>query len=155
MENEWKILHKLIKKIEDDMEKLSFNTSVSAFMIAVNELMKLQCNKRKILEPMIILISSFAPHIAEELWRLSGHQSTIIKAKFPLLNADYLQEDSFEYPVSINGKTRTKQRFPADIDKESVEKEILENEIIQKWIEGKNIRKIVFVPNKIINIVVG
>jgi len=154
-ENELKVLHKLIKKVEEDITKLSFNTSVSAFMIAVNDLIRLNCNKRGVLEPMIIVISPFAPHIAEELWHLSGKVTSVVDAKFPEFRPEYIKEDSFEYPVSINGKTRAKHVFPLDAGREMVEKEILEDENVKKWIESAEVRKVVFVPHKIINIVIG
>jgi leucyl-tRNA synthetase len=152
--DELKILHKTIKKITDDIEKLSLNTSVSSFMIAVNDLLKIKCHKRDILEPLLILMSPFAPHITEELWKCIGKNESISNASFPLYNPEYTKEDSFEYPVSVNGKLRTNYSFPINVSREVVETEILKLEAITKWTEGKNILKIVFVPNKIINIVV-
>ncbi|MBT3302207.1 MAG: leucine--tRNA ligase [Bacteroidetes bacterium] len=154
-DQELKVLHKIIKKVGDDIERLSFNTSVSSFMIAVNDLTKLACTKRNILEPLIVLISPFAPHIAEELWAMAGHRASVTKTQFPNFNEDYMKEDEHEYPISFNGKMRFKQSFPTQISREEVEKEILNNPQSKKWLEGKTVRKIIFVPNKIINIVVS
>jgi leucyl-tRNA synthetase len=151
---ELKILHKSIKKTADDIEKLSLNTSVSNFMIAVNDLSRLKCHKKDILEPLLILLSPFAPHITEELWKLSGNIRSISEAHFPDYNPEYTKEDNFDYPVSVNGKLRTNHSFPINVSREVVETEILKLESVTKWTEGKNIVKIVFVPNKIINIVV-
>jgi leucyl-tRNA synthetase len=151
---ELKILHKTIKKIPDDIEKLSLNTSVSTFMIAVNELSRLKCHKKAILAPLLILLSSFAPHICEELWKQCGNDESIASAKFPEYNPDFIKEDSFDYPISINGKHRTNHLLPVNVSREVVETEILKLESVTRWTDGKNILKIVFVPNKIINIVV-
>lgn len=152
--DEFKVLHKTIKKIQEDIERFSFNTSVSAFMICVNELNDLKCNKREILEPLTILLSSFAPHIAEELWQLCGHEFSISRAQFPVFEEKYLIESSFEYPVSFNGKMRFKLNLPIDITAKEVEEKILTLDLAQKWLEGKPPRKIIFVPKKIINIVI-
>lgn len=151
---ELKILHGLIQKIANDCESLSLNTSVSAFMIAVNELSSLKCSKRRVLEPMTILLSPFAPHIAEELWHQLGHHSSIVDARFPDFNEKYLKEDSFLYPVMINGKMRAKIEFSAETSKGGIEEGAMANEIVQKWLEGKTPKKIIIVPKKIINIVV-
>lgn len=151
---ELKILHSTIKKIQQDAEKLSLNTSVSTFMIAVNELSTLQCNKRAILEPITIILSPFAPHISEELWHLLGHDYSISDAIYPVYEERYLAEDSIEYPISINGKMRTKISFPADASKESIATQVLENEIVVKWTAGKAPKKVIVVPKKIVNIVV-
>ena len=152
-EEELKILHKSIKKISEDIEKLSFNTCVSQFMIATNELSRLNCHKKSILEPLLILMSPFAPHITEELWHLAGHTTSISKAIFPEFNPEFIKEDHVEYPVSINGKLRCKQVFPLDLGKEQLEKEIVEIPQVQKWLEGLTIRKVVIVHGRIINIV--
>lgn len=153
---EFKILHKTIKKIQEDIENFSFNTSVSAFMIFVNEISQLKTSKKEILEPFLVLLSSFAPHITEELWSAVGNKESIIKASFPIFNGDYLKESAYEYPVSFNGKMRFKLNLSLDItDPKEVEALIKNHESSQKWIEGKNIRKVIFVPKKIINIVVG
>jgi leucyl-tRNA synthetase len=153
--DELKVMHATIKKIKDDIEKFSFNTGVSNFMICVNNLHDLKCNKRTILSDLVILISSYAPHIAEELWYLLGNSESVTFAKFPEYNEEYLIESTFEYPVSFNGKLRFKIEFPIDTPKEEIEKQVLLAEAAQKWIEGKKIRKIIVVPKKIINIVVG
>lgn len=153
-DNELKVLHKTIKKIQEDIERFSFNTSVSAFMICVNELNELKSNKREILEPLTILLSAFAPHIAEELWQLFGHEDSITYAEFPIYEEKYLVESSFEYPVSFNGKMRFKLSLPIDINPKEAENEVLSNELAQKWLEGKAPKKVIFVPNKIINIVI-
>jgi leucyl-tRNA synthetase len=152
---ELKVLHKTIKKIEHDIEHFSFNTGVSAFMIAVNELNDLKCHKREILEPLAVLLSSYAPHIAEEIWHGLGHQTTVTYAPFPKWDEKYLKENTFIYPVSFNGKTRFKLELPADLSKEEIEKAALEAPESQKWIEGKTIRKVIVVPKRIINIVVS
>ncbi|RRN76247.1 leucine--tRNA ligase, partial [Pseudoxanthomonas sp. SGD-10] len=127
---ELKALHKLIKKVEEDIERFSFNTSVSSFMIAVNELTDLKCNKRSVLQDMVLLLSPYAPHIAEELWELLGNQAgTLSKAAFPKFNPDYLIESEFNYPISINGKTRTHLSFALDLDNTEIEKQVLSNEL--------------------------
>lgn len=149
-----KVLHRTIKRIEDDVERFSFNTAVSGFMICVNELSSLKCNNRAILEPLTILLSPFAPHICQEIWNLLGNEISIIDAESPVFNPEYLVESSYEYPVSFNGKMRFKISLPADVDKDSAIKQVLEHEAAAKWIEGKNIVKTIVVPNKIINIVV-
>ncbi|MCD4773003.1 MAG: class I tRNA ligase family protein [Bacteroidales bacterium] len=151
---ELKVLHKTIKKIKDDIERFSFNTAVSTFMICVNELSDLKCNKREILEPLAILVSSYAPHIAEELWSLLGNEKSITKAKYPEFNKDFVAENTFTYPVSFNGKMRFKLELPVDMPKDEIEKAALEAKEAQKWIEGKTPRKIIVVPKRIINIVV-
>ncbi|KEO74880.1 leucine--tRNA ligase [Anditalea andensis] len=151
---ELKSLHKIIKKAEDDMNNHSFNTSVSAFMICVNELSALNCNKRSILEPLAIVVSPYAPHIAEELWSLLGRQTSIVEAAYPQFNEKYLVENIHEYPVSINGKMRLKLSLPLNLSKEEIEKSAMDNEIVQKWLEGKSPKKVIVVPGKIVNIVV-
>jgi leucyl-tRNA synthetase len=151
---ELKALHKVIKKVQEDIEKFSFNTSVSTFMICVNELSSLKCNKRSILEDLLITLSPFAPHIAEELWHLSGKETSILDTRYPVFNPDYLAEDTFEYPVSINGKTRAKMSFALDMPVADIEKQILASEVVQKWLEGKPPKKVIIVPNRIVNIVV-
>jgi len=154
--DELKILHKTIKKIQEDIENFSYNTSVSAFMIFVNDMQKLKSSKREILEPFLILLSSFAPHITEELWSAIGNKERIIIATFPEFKADYLKESDYEYPVSFNGKMRFKLNLSLDItDAKKVEELVKNHEQAQKWLEGKQIRKVIFVPKKIINIVIG
>lgn len=152
--DEFKILHKTLKKIEQDINNFSFNTSVSEFMICVNELSSLKCNKRSILEPLVIALSPYAPHLAEELWEKLGYTDTILKAKFPAVNEEYLKESSFEYPISINGKVRTKMEFALDMPKEDIEKMVLASELVTKWTEGKPPKKVIVVPGKIVNVVI-
>lgn len=150
---ELKSLHKLIKKVEDDIENFSFNTSISAFMIALNELSELSCNKREILEPMLILLSPFAPHIAEELWNRLGNKESISSAKFPEYNAAYTIEDSFEYPVSFNGKLRFKLTLSRGLTVKEIEEAVMADENTSKYLAGGSVKKVIIVPNKIINIV--
>ncbi len=152
--DELKVLHKTIKKVQEDIERFSFNTSVSAFMICVNELNDLKCNKREILEPLTILLTSFAPHITEEIWHLCGNTESITYAEFPKCEEKYLVESTFEYPVSFNGKMRFKIKLPMDIDAKTAEQQVLDHEMAQKWIDGKTPKKVIFVPKKIINIVI-
>jgi len=152
---ELKIVHATIKKVSEDIERFSFNTCVSTFMEATNDLRKLKCNKRMALQPLVVLLAPFAPHITEELWHLLGNEGSVHKAHYPVHEEKFLKEDSIEYPVSINGKKRALAEFPADASKEDLEKAALEVEDIQKWIEGKTIRKIIVVPKRMINIVVG
>ena len=152
--DELKILHKTIKKVSHDIENMSFNTSVSAFMVATNELGALKSNKIHVLEPLVILLAPFAPHISEELWALLGHTSSVHTSEWPLHNEDFLVENSFSYPISINGKTRTSIEFAFDIDMGEMEKEILANDIVQKWLEVKSPKKVIIVPGRIVNIVI-
>jgi len=152
--DELKILHKTIKKIIHDIEHFSFNTSISAFMICVNELGNLKCNKKAILEPFTIILSPFAPHIAEELWKILGNKPSVVNTKFPEFKEEYLTENTFEYPVSFNGKMRFKIELPVDMPKEEVEKAVIEHEGAQKWLDGKTPKKIIVVPKRIINIVI-
>ena len=148
---ELKSLHKTIKKISEDIENFSFNTSVAAFMICLNELG--DCSKREILEPLTALIAPFAPHIAEELWHAMGHTTTVCDARFPEFNAEYLVENSFEYPVMINGKLRFKQEYALNLEQNAIAEHIVTTESAQKWLEGKAPKKIIVVKGKIINIV--
>ena len=150
---ELKVLHKTIKKAQEDMEEYSFNTSVSNFMICVNELTALKCNKKAILEPLAIVVSPYAPHIAEELWSLMEHSGSIVEAAYPTFNPAYLEENVHEYPVSINGKVRVKLPLAVNLSKEEIEAQALENEVVQKWLEGKSPKKVIVVPKKIVNIV--
>lgn len=152
--NELKTLHKAIKKAEEDMIDYSFNTSVSNFMICVNELTTLKCNKKAILGPLTIIISPYAPHIAEELWSLMGNSSSIVDASYPIFNEEYVIENVHEYPVSINGKVRIKLPLSIDLSKEEIESKAMENDVVKKWLEGKTPKKIIVVPKKIVNIVV-
>jgi len=151
---ELKILHKTIQKIQDDIERLSFNTGVSSFMICVNELSDLKCNKRAILQDLVVLISPYAPHIAEELWRLLGNSPSVVYARFPEFNPALIVENNVNYPVSFNGKMRFSLSLPADMPVPEVEKAVLATPEAQKWIEGKTPKKVIVVPKKIINIVI-
>ncbi len=148
-----KTLHKTIKKVAEDIENFSFNTSVSTFMIAVNELTAQKCNSREILEPLLILISPYAPHIAEELWSALGHGESIAKAPFPKFEASHLVESSKEYPISFNGKMRFKLELPLDMSKEDIEAAVMAHEKTQKQLAGRTPKKVIVVPGKIINIV--
>ena len=152
---ELKVLHKLIKKEEEDIERISFNTVVSAFMICVNELTDMKCNKRAILEPMAIMISPYAPHIAEELWHQMGHNGSVVNQKFPEFDASKVVENTFTYPVSFNGKKRFDLELPLDMKQDEVQNAVVNAPEAQKWLEGVSIRKVIFIPKKIINIVVG
>lgn len=151
---EFKALHKTIKKIESDIEGFSFNTSVSAFMICVNSLTELKCNKRAILEPLTILLSSFAPHITEEIWSLLGHSDSITTAEFPKYEQSYMVEDNFEYPISFNGKVRFKKEYPLTTEPKEIELDIIRDERTIKQIDDKNIKKIIVVKGRIVNIVI-
>ncbi len=151
---ELKILHKTIKKVTEDMERFSFNTSVSTFMICVNELTDLKCNKREILEPLTILIAPFAPHLSEELWSRMGHKNSIVNATYPLFNEKHLIENEFEYPVSINGKTRFKITLALNLSKEEVEKEVLKTGEMIKYLNENTIKKVIVVPGRIVNVVI-
>ena len=151
---ELKSLHKTIKKVKEDIERFSFNTPVSAFMICVNELTALKCNKREVLEPLLIILAPYAPHIAEELWAKLGNAESITYAVFPKHNDAYLVESNHKYPVSFNGKMRFMLELPADMSKEDIEKEVLANEQSQKYLEGKAPKKIIVVPKKIVNVVI-
>jgi len=150
---ELKVLHKTIRKIQHDIENFSFNTCVSEFMICANELNALKCNKRGIIEPLLILLAPFAPHMTDEIWEQLGHNDSIMNAPFPEFNEEYLKENSFEYPVSVNGKVRTKIEFPLDMAKEEIEKQVLTSEVVRKWTDGKQPKKIIVVPGRIINVV--
>ncbi|MFI3296323.1 MAG: leucine--tRNA ligase [bacterium] len=150
---ELKTLHKTIKKITFDIENFSYNTSVSAFMICVNELSAAKCRKRAILEPLAVLIAPFAPHIAEELWAAVGNSTSVCDAAYPVCNEEYLVENSVKYPISFNGKVRFTLELAANLDKTAVEKIALENEQTLKYLDGKTPKKVIVVPGKIVNIV--
>lgn len=151
---EWKVFHKTIKKVEQDIDNFSFNTSVSEFMICANELSSLKCKKRAILEPLVVALSPFAPHVAEELWEKLGHSDTVLNASYPQYKEEYLVESTFEYPISINGKVRAKMNFALDMPKEDLQKVVMASEIVQKWTEGKAPKKVIIVPGKIVNVVI-
>ena len=148
-----KTLHKLIKKVSDDIEVFSYNTSVPAFMIAVGELAQQRCNARAILEPLIVLLAPFTPHIAEELWHLMGHETTVCDAEWPAFNEEYLKEDTVTMGVSFNGKTRFTLDFPADATKDAIEQEVMQSQQAKKYLEGMQVVKVIVVPRKIVNIV--
>ncbi|QKZ13700.1 leucine--tRNA ligase [Spirosoma sp. KUDC1026] len=152
---ELKILHRTIQKAENDIETYSFNTSVSAFMVCVNELTSLNCHKKSVLQELVLLLSPYAPHITEELWAALGNEpGTLSKADFPKFNPNYLVEDSFEYPIQINGKVRTTMNFAVDRAPKEIESEVLADDVVQKWLEGKSPKKVVVVPKRIVNVVV-
>jgi leucyl-tRNA synthetase len=151
---ELKVLHKTIKKIEEDTERFSFNTSVSALMIAVNELTDLKSHKRSVLEPLLILLTPYAPHIAEELWHLLGHHTSVLDATFPLFEEKHIKESAKTYPVAINGKPRTELVITLDATQQQVEEIVLKDEVVKKWLDGKPPKKIIYVKNKMINVVV-
>ncbi len=153
-EQELKVIHKTIKKIREDIERFSFNTCISTFMVCVNELTDLRCTKRMVLHDLAILIAPFAPHLAEELWEKLGNKSSVTLAAYPEYNQKYLVESNFEYPVSINGKLRTKINLPLDLVQDKVQEEVLASDVVQKWLDGKPPKKFIYVPGKIINIVV-
>jgi len=150
---ELKILHKTIKKITYDIENFSYNTSVSAFMICVNELFTLKCSKRAILEPLSVLLAPFAPHVAEELFHVLDNDGTVCDAIFPICNEEYLKESAIKYPISFNGKVRFMLELPADMSKEDVEKAALSNEQTIKQLDGNSPKKVIVVQGKIVNIV--
>ena len=152
--SELRVLHRTIKKVQEDIERLSFNTAVSTFMICVNELGELKCSKRGILENLLILIAPYAPHLAEELWQQCGHNEGITNAAFPVFNEIYLVENTFKYPVSFNGKMRFQLELPVDMGAGEVEKAVLAAEESAKWLEGKTPKKIIVVNKKIVNVVV-
>ena len=151
--DEYKALHKAIKKVEEDNERFSFNTAVSAFMIAVNELTDLKCHKRKIVEPLTVLLSAYAPHVTEELWHLLGNAGSVVDAVFPKFDESYLVESNANYPVSFNGKVRLQRVFPADMQPKEIEAAILADPDVQKYLDGKTPKKVIVVPKKIVNIV--
>ncbi len=151
---EIKILHKTIKKITEDIENMSFNTSVSAFMVATNELGTLKCKKQQILQPLLILLAPFAPHISEELWSKLGHSSSVHNQSWPTYNPEYLVENSFNYPISVNGKTRHTMEFSLQASEDEIREAVLNHETIRKWTEEKEIKKFILVKGRIINVVV-
>jgi leucyl-tRNA synthetase len=148
-----KILHKTIKKVEEDIENFSFNTSVSTFMIAVNELTAQKCTSKEILEPLLVLISPYAPHIAEELWSLLGHNASISTAEFPAFDASHLVESSKNYPISFNGKMRFTMELPLDMSKDAIEAAVLAHDKTKEQLQGRTPKKVIVVPGKIVNIV--
>jgi leucyl-tRNA synthetase len=151
---ELKVLHRTIRKIEEDTERFSYNTAVSAFMVCVNELTDLKCHKQEILEPLLVLLTPYAPHISEELWHQLGHNITILDAAFPKFEPGYVKETTKEYPVSINGKMRTQIVLDLNATQEEVQQIVLDNTVVQKWMEGKELKKFIFVKGKMVNVVI-
>ena len=151
---ELKILNKTIKKVTEDIESMSFNTSVSAFMVATNELGTLKCRKREILEPILILLAPFAPHISEELWHQLGNKESIHIGNWPKYDASLLVENSFNYPISINGKTRAQIEFDLTASEDEIKQAVLNHELVVKWMEGKSLKKFILVQGRIVNVVV-
>jgi leucyl-tRNA synthetase len=149
----YKSLHKTIKKVTEDIENFSFNTSVSQFMICVNELQQLKCNHRAILEPLALLVSPYAPHIAEELWSGLGHEGSIATVAFPKFEEKYLVESEKEYPVSFNGKMRFTIKLPLDLNATQIEEIVMADERTQAQLQGRTPNKVIIVPGKIINLV--
>jgi leucyl-tRNA synthetase len=154
LKTELKALHATIRKVEDDIEKLSLNTSISQFMICVNELTELKCNKRAILEPLTIVLSSFAPHITEELWEQLGNTTSISYASYPKFEAEHLVEDSFSYPISFNGKTKINLELSTSLSAAEVEAIVIANPEVIKRLEGATPKKVIVVVKRIVNVVV-
>jgi leucyl-tRNA synthetase len=148
-----KTLHKTIKKVTEDIEAFSFNTTVSSFMICVNELTAQKCRHREILEPLVVLISPYAPHVAEELWQKLGHADSVAHAPFPVFEPAFLVESHKEYPISFNGKMRFTLELPLDLSREEIEREVLAHEKTREQLQGREPRKVIVVPGKIVNIV--
>jgi len=152
--DELKTIHKTIRKIGGDIERYNFNTAVSAFMVCVNELTDQKCHKQSILKDLVICLCPFAPHICEELWHKMGFDGSVCHSTFPEVNEEYLVENTHTYPISVNGKVRTKIVLPLDLTQEEAQQEVLAHEVIQKWLDGKEPRKFIFVKGRIINVVV-
>jgi leucyl-tRNA synthetase len=151
---ELKVLHKAIKKIEEDTERFAFNTAISAFMVCVNELNDIKCHKKEVLEKLLVMLTPYAPHIAEELWSRIGNAGSVLDASYPVFEEKYVAESSKEYPVSINGKVRTNINISLDAVQQDVESIVLNNDIVKKWLEGKAPKKVIYVKNKMINVVI-
>ncbi len=149
-----KSVHKLIKKVTHDIEHFSYNTSVSAFMICVGELQQTKCSNKQLLQQLIVLLAPFAPHIAEELWHQLGNTTTVCDAQWPVCNEEYLVENNMQLTVSFNGKARFQMTFPVDADNETVKNAVLNDEKSQKYLEGKQVIKVIVVPKKIVNVVI-
>lgn len=149
-----KSINKLIKKVTQDIEQFSYNTSISAFMICVSELANLKCHSKDVLGDLVVLIAPFAPHVAEELWNQLGHETSVCDAQWPTWNEEYLKEDSVVYSISFNGKTRFTLQFAVDAKREDIEQAVLAHDQSKKYLEGKTVVKVIVVPKKIVNIVV-
>ena len=152
---EWKAIYKTIKKTEEDTERFSFNTGVSALMIGVNELTDLKCYKKEVLEKLLVVLTPYAPHVCEELWKLIGNEGTILDAAFPKVEEKYLVESAKNYPIAINGKTRAEMNIALDATQQQVEAMVLADEVVLKWLDGKTPKRVIYVKNKMINVVVG
>lgn len=152
--DEMRVLHTAIKRLTEDIERFSMNTCISSFMIATNELKKMNCSKRGILEPLVVMLAPFAPHLAEELWEKLGHKTTVCDAIWPILDEKWLKTDSITYPVQVNGKLRANIEMPADADQKTVEVAVLALEQVQKWMEGNPVKKLIFIPGRLVNVVV-
>ncbi|MDH3245072.1 MAG: class I tRNA ligase family protein, partial [Saprospiraceae bacterium] len=152
---ELRILHQTIKKVSEDIERYSFNTCVSTLMVAVNELKSIKKQKRAVLEPLAIMLAPFAPHLAEELYHHLGKAGSVHDASWPVLDVKYLAQDEVTYPVCINGKKRGEASFATDTPPKQIEAAVLDMEIVQKWINGKTVRKVIVVPKRMINVVIG
>ena len=148
-----KIIHKCIKKVSEDLDRFSFNTVVSTLMICINELTKIQCNKKEIVAKFIVLLSPYAPYISEEIWQCLGYENSIYRAKWPSWDSKYLEEDTFNYPVSFNGKMRFMLKLSCDLSKEEIECRVLSHSKTKAYINTQEIKRIIIVSNKIINIV--
>ena len=153
-EAEWKALYKMLKKVEEDTERFSFNTAVSTFMIGINELNDLKCHKKEVLEKLLVAISPYAPHISEELWRQIGNQRSVLDATYPVIEEKYLVESSKNYPVAVNGKTRTELNIALEATQQQVEELVLNNDVVKRWLEGKSPKKVIYVKGRMVNIVV-
>ena len=147
-------MHRTIKKIEEDTERFSFNTAVSAFMICVNDLADIKCHTTEVLSPLLVLLTPYAPHVAAELWTATGNEGSVLDAPYPVFDAKHVTESSKEYPVSINGKVRTNISIALDASEEEVKAIVLADTLIQKWMEGKPVKKFIFVKGRMINVVV-
>jgi leucyl-tRNA synthetase len=151
---EWKVLHKAIKKLDEDTDRFSFNTAVSALMITVNELGELKSHKKEILGKLLVILAPYAPHISEELWHALGNTFSILDATYPVFEEKYLVESAKMYPVAINGKTRAEINISLDASQQQVEELVLADESVRKWLDGKAPKKVIYVKNKMINLVV-
>lgn len=151
---EWKVLYKTLKKVEEDTERFSFNTAVSSFMIGVNELNELKCHKKEVLEKLLVALTPYAPHISEELWLLIGNRGSVLDAAYPMIEEKYLVESSKNYPVAVNGKTRTELNIALEATQQQVEELVLNNDIVKRWLEGKSPKKVIYVKGRMVNIVV-
>jgi leucyl-tRNA synthetase len=153
-EAEWKALYKTLKKVEDDTERFSFNTAVSSFMIGVNELTDLKCHKRQVLEKLLIALTPYAPHVCDELWHLMGNVGTVLNATYPVIEEKYLIESAKNYPVAVNGKTRTELNISLEATQQQVEELVLNNDVVKRWLEGKSPKKVIYVKGRMVNIVI-